>query len=149
MLGYAYTLAVARGVMALQQQHRHRIADDCNEYCSVTTNIMGIKFYHGVVRMSSMMHVYLERETHNQFDHNSIRVVLKSGEMLGHLERKVADVLAPLMDLRIAIKTYVSQFDSSPYGHSTLFVYTEHVYQARSSASIRVAGLTSIGLQMS
>ena len=56
------------------------------------------------------------------------------------------------MDLRIAgfaIKTYVSQFDSSPYGHSTLFVYTEHVYQARSSASIRVAGLTSIGLQMS
>ena len=60
---------------------------------------MGIKFYHGVVRMSSMMHVYLERETHNHFDHNSI---LKSGEMLGHLERKVADVLAPLMDLRIA-----------------------------------------------
>ena len=118
MLGYAYTLADARGVMALQQHHRHRIADDCKEYCSVTANVMGIKFYHGVVRMSSMMHVYLERETHNQFDHNSIRVVLKSGEMLGHLERKIADVLAPLMDLRIAgfaIKTYVSQFDSSPY----------------------------------
>ena len=72
--------------------------------------------------------------------------------MLGHLETKVADVLAPLMDLRIAgfaIKTYMSQFDSSPYGHSTLFVYTEHVYQARSSASIRVAGLTSIGLHIS
>ena len=99
MLGYAYTLADARGVMALQQHNRHRIADDCKEYCSVTANVMGIKFYHGVVRMSSMMHVYLERETHNHFDHNSI---LKSGEMLGHLERKVADVLAPLMDLRIA-----------------------------------------------
>ena len=99
MLGYAYTLADARGVMALQQHHRHMIADDCKEYCSVTANVMGIKFYRGVVRMSSMMHVYLERETHNQFDHNSIRVVLKSGEMLGHLERKVADVLAPLMDL--------------------------------------------------
>ena len=50
-VGYAYTLADARGVMALQQHHRHRIADDCKEYCSVTANVMGIKFYHGVVRM--------------------------------------------------------------------------------------------------
>ena len=43
-----------------------------------------------------MMHVYLERESCSLHDHNSIRVELKSGDVFGHLESKIAAVLAPL-----------------------------------------------------
>ena len=29
----------------LQKRRTYRIADDCKEYCSITVNVMGIKFY--------------------------------------------------------------------------------------------------------
>ena len=60
-----------------------------------------------------MMHAYLERESCSSHDHNSIRVELKSGGVLGHLESEIAAVLAPLMDRNIAgfaIKTYNSYY---------------------------------------
>ena len=73
---------------------------------------MGIKFYPGASKMCSMMHTYLERESCSLHDHNSIRVELKFGDVLGHLESEIAPVLAPFMDRNIAgflIKTYNMQ----------------------------------------
>ena len=65
--------------------------------------------------MCSMMHAYLERKSCCPHDHNSIRVELKSGDVLGHLESEIAAVLAPLMDRNIAgfaIKTYNSYYET-------------------------------------
>ena len=60
-----------------------------------------------------MFHDALERESCSPHDHNSIRVQLKSGDVLGHLESEIAAVLALLMDINIAgfaIKTYNSYY---------------------------------------
>ncbi len=43
-----------------------------------------------------MMHVKLARELHNPKDENSIVIITQSGQVLGHLERKAAAVLAPI-----------------------------------------------------
>lgn len=46
-----------------------------------------------------MMHLRLSREPHNIKDVNSILVSTELGKVLGHLQRKVAAVLPPIMDL--------------------------------------------------
>lgn len=48
-----------------------------------------------------MMNVNLRREYDNTHDPNAINVVLKSGEVLGHLEKKYARVLAQIMDAHL------------------------------------------------
>lgn len=68
------------------------------EYCSFTAKVMGIKFYTGLGKLHSMMNVCVTREFGNVHDVNAILVQLKSGETLGHLEKKYASVLAPIMD---------------------------------------------------
>lgn len=45
-----------------------------------------------------MMNVRVIREFGNVHDVNAILVQLKSGETLGHLEKKYASILAPIMD---------------------------------------------------
>ena len=45
-----------------------------------------------------MMHVRLVRERSNLHDDKAVLVKTKSGETLGHLEKKVAIVLALIMD---------------------------------------------------
>ena len=45
-----------------------------------------------------MMNVHVKREYGNVHDVKAILVQLKSGESLGHLEKKYASVLAPVMD---------------------------------------------------
>ena len=68
------------------------------EYCSFHVNVTGIKFYPGLPELYPMMHVRLRREEFNHFDNNAIVVITTSGSILGHLERKTAAVLAPIMD---------------------------------------------------
>ena len=59
-----------------------------------------------------MMHVKLAREPHNPKDENSIVIITQSGQVLGHLERKAAAVLAPIMDLlpEMIIKWFVCSY---------------------------------------
>lgn len=75
-----------------------KFAEDAEEYCSCSVLVNGIKFYNGLAKLHTMMNVYLKREPSNVHDSNSILVMLKSGEILGHLEKKYASVLAPVMD---------------------------------------------------
>ena len=49
-----------------------------------------------------MMNVRLRREPGNVYDANAILVHLKSGEILGHLEKRYAHVLAPIMDSNLS-----------------------------------------------
>ena len=68
------------------------------EYCPFTANAIGIEFYEGLAKLHSMMNVRVKRESENVHVANAIVVELKSGEMLGHLEKRYARVLAPIMD---------------------------------------------------
>ena len=68
------------------------------EYCSCSANV---KFYNGLSKLKSMMDVRLQREFNNAHDPHAIKVVLKSGEVLGHLEKKYAGVLAHIMDAQL------------------------------------------------
>ena len=68
------------------------------EYCSMYANVTGIKFYHGVQELHPFLHVRVKREAFNPYDRNAVEVIAPSGSTLGHLERKTAAVLAPIMD---------------------------------------------------
>ena len=71
------------------------------EYCSCYINVMGIKFYTGLSKLHSMTNVHLQREFGNIHHPCAIKVTLKSGEMLGHVEEKYARVLAHIMDAHL------------------------------------------------
>lgn len=71
---------------------------DSEEYCSLSCNVMGVKFYDGGSELHSLMHVRLCRELTNHADYNAIRIVTPSGKILGHLEKKIAAFIAPIMD---------------------------------------------------
>ena len=74
---------------------------ESKEYCSCYANVMGIKFYPGLSKLQSMMNVRLQREFGNVHDPCAIKVLLKSGEVLGHLEKRYAGVLSCIMDARL------------------------------------------------
>lgn len=63
-------------------------AEHAVEYCSCTANVMGVKFYKGLAKLQPMMNVRVKRESGNVHDANAIIVQLKSGEILGHLEKR-------------------------------------------------------------
>ena len=69
-----------------------------SEYCSILANIMGIRFYSGFPELQPMLHVILRREPSNIVDSNAILVITKSGKILGHIEKKIAAVLASIFD---------------------------------------------------
>ena len=66
---------------------------ESKEYCSCYANVMGIKFYPGLSKLKSMMNVRLQREFGNIHDPCAIKVLLKSGEVLGHLEKSMLKYL--------------------------------------------------------
>ena len=59
---------------------------------------MGVKFYDGVSELHPLMHVRLRRDCSNPADLNAVQVRTKAGKVLGHLERKVAALVAPIID---------------------------------------------------
>lgn len=83
-------------VRAMAAECAH-MAQDAEEYCSCLAMVNGVKFYNGLASLHTMMDVHLKREPSNVHDANAILVMLKSGEILGHLE-KYATILAPVMD---------------------------------------------------
>ena len=69
-------------------------------FCSFVTNVTGIKFYEGHLHLRSVTRVLFEREFSNPHDSNAILVKLVLPEdcvILGHLERRVSSIIAPLM----------------------------------------------------
>ena len=70
-------------------------------YCSFQANITGIKFYPGYHCLKSCVPVRLHREPGNVHDGDAVMAYIESGSKyveLGHLEKDVAKVLAPMMD---------------------------------------------------
>lgn len=61
--------------------------------------ITGIKFYDGFLKVASFMPVRLVREPGNHHDCDALLAVLETGTVLGHLDKKSAAILAPLMDI--------------------------------------------------
>ncbi|KAI3669981.1 hypothetical protein L6452_41527 [Arctium lappa] len=66
---------------------------------SVIANIFGLQYYSGGINEREM--VGLVREPLNRFDPNAIRVVNSRAIQVGHIEKKVASVLAPLIDYNL------------------------------------------------
>jgi len=62
----------------------------------VIANIVGLKYYSGRINGREM--VGLVREPLNVYDNNAIRVLNTRSEQVGHIERTVAAVLAPMID---------------------------------------------------
>ncbi|KAJ9544195.1 hypothetical protein OSB04_023902 [Centaurea solstitialis] len=62
----------------------------------IIANIVGLQYYSG--RITGREMVGLVREPLNRFDPNAIRVVNTRAIQVGHIEKKVASVLAPLID---------------------------------------------------
>ncbi|CAN6567511.1 unnamed protein product [Malus baccata var. baccata] len=62
----------------------------------VITNIVGIQYYSGTISGREM--VGLVREPLNPYDSNAIKVLNTRTLQVGHIERSVAAVLAPLID---------------------------------------------------
>ena len=68
------------------------------EVCFVCCDVTGIKFYGGLRELNALIHVRLCRET-NPKDDCAIQDLEKN---LGHVERRVAALLAPIMDAELA-----------------------------------------------
>jgi hypothetical protein len=71
------------------------------EYCSLSCNVVGVKFYDGINELHSLMHARLFREPSNPKDCNAVFVKTKSMKILGHLEAKTAALISPLMDANL------------------------------------------------
>ncbi|KAL0910698.1 hypothetical protein M5K25_018779 [Dendrobium thyrsiflorum] len=65
----------------------------------VIAKIVGLRYYSGTINGREL--VGLVREPLNPYDPNAIKVLNSSAVQVGHVERTVAAVLAPLLDSRI------------------------------------------------
>ena len=63
-------------------------------------DIVGIRYYKGRVNTREM--VSLQREPHNMYDCNAIRVDNIFGVQVGHIKREQASVLARIVDSKRA-----------------------------------------------
>ncbi|XP_069104006.1 helicase-like transcription factor [Argopecten irradians] len=59
-------------------------------------NIVGIQYYRGTVNNNEM--VAIEREPHNKYDCNAIRILNVGGTQVGHIKRELAKPLAHIVD---------------------------------------------------
>ncbi|KAI7734849.1 hypothetical protein M8C21_025477, partial [Ambrosia artemisiifolia] len=62
----------------------------------ILANIVGLQYYSG--RITGRELVGLVREPLNRFDPNAIKVINTRNHQVGHVEKKVASVLSPLID---------------------------------------------------
>ncbi|KAJ0671550.1 putative DNA helicase chromatin remodeling SNF2 family [Helianthus annuus] len=81
-----------------QSQLQSQSSQDSETYMVgfIIANIVGLQYYSG--RISGREMVGLVREPLNQYDPNAIKVVNTRTHQVGHIEKKVASVLAPLID---------------------------------------------------
>ncbi|KAF8633364.1 hypothetical protein AX17_004535 [Amanita inopinata Kibby_2008] len=80
----------------VEDAHQEEVRDEL--YCTMHTNAVGIQYYTGMVGPGE--EILLVREPHNRYDRNAIQVKNISHIQVGHLPRKVAAQLAPLLDRR-------------------------------------------------
>lgn len=69
--------------------------DECF-YGNITTKIVGIRYYAGIV--SDRENTKLRREPTNAYDRNAIQALNMGGEQVGHIPKEVASLLAVQMD---------------------------------------------------
>ncbi|XP_075057999.1 helicase-like transcription factor [Mixophyes fleayi] len=67
---------------------------------SIRGNVVGLRYYAGVVNNNEM--VALQREPHNQYDRNAVKVNNVNGEQVGHIKKELAAALANIMDRKLA-----------------------------------------------
>lgn len=69
---------------------------------SVIGMLVGFSFYPGAIRRASRLNigdpVIIEREPHNPYDSNAIRVLNVNGKMLGHIDWRTAAHLSANID---------------------------------------------------
>lgn len=65
-------------------------------YGTHDAKIVGVRYYNGLVTPHEL--VMLQREAHNQYDSNAIRVNNVMGQQIGHLPRNLVAKLAPYID---------------------------------------------------
>ncbi|KAG6845916.1 hypothetical protein H0H87_000722 [Tephrocybe sp. NHM501043] len=81
---------------AVEEVPEEEVVDEL--YCTLNSNVVGIQYYKGLVGPGEQ--VALIREPTNRFDKNAIQVMNISQVQVGHIPRKVAEKLAPLLDRR-------------------------------------------------
>ena len=69
-------------------------------YGTFRVEIVGLRYYKG--RVNSREMVSLQREPHNPYDCNAIRVENIYGVQVGHIKREQAKVLAKIVDRKAA-----------------------------------------------
>ncbi|XP_048732232.2 helicase-like transcription factor isoform X3 [Ostrea edulis] len=94
----------------MEDEMGHDDLDDEVLFGSLRGNIVGIRYYNGIVNNNEM--VALERETHNKYDRNAIKVVNVVHLQVGHIKREQAAALAPIMDSGLARLEGVVPFGS-------------------------------------
>ena len=73
--------------------------DNYVDYCSFEALITGVKFYAGECEIRPMLRVLLVRDHGNGYDDNAVMAkALDSRMVIGHLDKKTAAVVAPIID---------------------------------------------------
>ncbi|KAL3910186.1 MAG: hypothetical protein SGILL_007793, partial [Bacillariaceae sp.] len=113
-----------------QQQFQH--------LATLTFTIVGMRYYNGVAHANE--YVSLEREPHNPYDRNAIRVDSMQHEKVGHIKAVQAALLAPLMD-RYFCKNGDAEEDNSINSNNEqkLMVEASVPYEARNIYQMAVS----------
>lgn len=84
------------------QQHATKNASDSQiQGRVITCKVVGVSYEHRqevVAKLKMGDQIWLEREEHNPFDGNAVRVIRNSGEQIGYINRNLAMTVAPVMD---------------------------------------------------
>ncbi|KAH3853554.1 hypothetical protein DPMN_096082 [Dreissena polymorpha] len=88
----------------------HDDLDDETCFGTLRGNIVGLQYYAGIVNRNEM--VALQREPHNPYDCNAIRVLNVVGIQVGHIKRELAKPLAFILDKGLARLEGVVPFGS-------------------------------------
>ncbi|ELW65142.1 Helicase-like transcription factor [Tupaia chinensis] len=83
-------------------------------------HVVGLRYYTGVVNNNEM--VALQREPHNPYDKNAIKVNNVNGNQVGHLKKDLAAALAYIMDNKLAQVEGVV-----PFGANNAFTMPLHM----------------------
>uniref|UniRef100_A0ACD5UJU7 Uncharacterized protein n=1 Tax=Avena sativa TaxID=4498 RepID=A0ACD5UJU7_AVESA len=115
----------------------------------LVTKIVGLKHYKGIV--SGREKVTLVREPLNQYDDNAIAVHNRRGVKVGHIEKPIAGVLAPLLDSLLIPDAVgiVPKVPSSKYGGKPFkLVCQVHIFARPAAADIVKEAIKDKGLAL-
>ncbi|OWF44406.1 Helicase-like transcription factor [Mizuhopecten yessoensis] len=93
---WPYAGAANLGPIVIGDDMGHDDLDDEVLLGHLRGNIVGIQYYRGTVNNNEM--VAIEREPHNKYDCNAIRILNVGGQQVGHIKRELAKPLTHIMD---------------------------------------------------